>query len=164
MEHQFRRPGHGTSGRSRLEPITAENINAACAISVHPYQEAFVAPVMRSLAEAYAHADTAWPRLIVTGDEAVGFIMGIFDHGNGNPAARCVLLRLNIAAAHQGCGYGSFAVRELCAEARRRGHDAMTVTWATGEHSPEPFYLALGFVPTGQLFKGEVVAMLPLRP
>ncbi len=147
----------------RLEPITAQNINAACAISVHPDQEMFVAPVMQSLAEAYAYADTAWPRLIVAGEEAVGFIMGIFDPDSSNAMARCVLLRLNIAAEHQGRGYGRFAVREMCAEARRRDHDSMTVTWAQGEHSPEPFYLGLGFVPTGQLFKGEVVAVLPLR-
>ncbi|WP_245718657.1 hypothetical protein [Micromonospora rhizosphaerae] len=63
----------------RLEKITPDNVRAACGIAVRPDQEGLVAPVARSLAEAYAQPEVAWPRLIVDGDHPVGFLMGFLD-------------------------------------------------------------------------------------
>lgn len=146
----------------RLEKVTPENVEAACALKVRPEQEGFVAPVVRSLAEAYAHGDIAWPRLIFDGDQLVGFVMGAFDPHNPVELFRCGIWRLNIAAGEQGRGYGRFAVDAVCAEARRRGHRRVTVLWEPGEHGPEEFYLRLGFRRTGQEFHGEVVGELLL--
>ena len=77
-----------------LAKITPENVDGACALRVLPAQEKFVAPVVKSLAEAYAHGDRAWPRLIMDGDR-VGFLMlGIdpkgeiavlWERGDGSP-------------------------------------------------------------------------------
>src|SRR5688572_26433723 len=92
----------------RLEPVTPDNVRAACGIAVRPDQEEFVAPVAISLADAYVRPQIAWPRLIYAGDEAVGFVMGAFDPENPRDALRCGIWRLNIAAAHQGNGYGRF--------------------------------------------------------
>ncbi len=57
----------------RLAEITPDNFDAAIGLKVRSDQEHFVAPVVQSLAEAYVHSDKAWPRLILDGDQVVGF-------------------------------------------------------------------------------------------
>ncbi|MEV7327805.1 GNAT family N-acetyltransferase [Micromonospora sp. NPDC093244] len=145
-----------------LVTITADNVEAACQLAVRPDQERFVSPVAWSLAEAYAQPEVAWPRLIVEGDEIVGFLMGFFDIV-WDPARpddrRSGLWRLNIAADHQGRGYGRFAVRAVDAEARARGHDRVYTTWEPGPDGPEGFYLKLGFRPTGETSGGQTVGV-----
>lgn len=63
-----------------------------------------------------------------------------------------------IAADEQGKGYGRYAVDAAKAEACARGVDRITVLWERGDGGPEPFYLKLGFTPTGDELAGEVVA------
>ncbi|MEU9467193.1 GNAT family N-acetyltransferase [Streptomyces avermitilis] len=153
----------GSSHRLRLEKVTPDNVDAAIALRVGPGQERFVSPVVKSLAEAYVHPETAWPRLVHDGDELVGFVMAFFDvrfHPDDRP--RSGLWRLNIAHGRQGRGYGRFAVDAVCAEIRRRGRTRVTVTWAEGEGGPEPFYLRLGFRRTGEMSGDQVVGELDL--
>jgi len=144
----------------RLAKITPENVGAACRLRVRPEQEKFVAPVAWSLADAYAYGAAAWPRLIYNGDDLVGFVMAGFDPDSPIDAFRCGIWRLNVAADHQGRGYGRFAVQAVCEEAARRGQQRVTVLWVPGEHGPEGFYLRLGFHPTGQEMDGEVIGEL----
>ena len=139
----------------RLAELTPDNIDAAIGLELRPGQERFVAPVVRSIAEAYVHP-TAWPRVVVDGDQVVGFVMANFDPSNELEAFRCGIWRLNVAGAAQGRGVGRFAVEAVAAEARRRGQGRITVLWETGPGGPEDFYLKLGFVPVGEMF-GEVV-------
>ncbi|MEU5209535.1 GNAT family N-acetyltransferase [Streptomyces sp. NPDC020742] len=150
----------------RLEKVTPDNVEAACALRVRPDQEGLVAPVARSLAEAYVQPDIAWPRLIFDGEQLVGFVMGFFlvrfDPDNPADRLRSGLWRLNIAADQQGRGYGRFAVESVCAELRRRGQSRATVTWVPGEHGPEGFYQRLGFVRTGEMSGDQVVGELDL--
>lgn len=141
----------------RLAELTPSNVAAACRIGVRPEQQKFVAPVAESIAEAYVHYGTAWPRLIVDDDRVVGFVMGGFDPEAEIDAFRAGIWRLNIAADEQGKGYGRFAVEAVAAEARRRGLKRITVSWIQGDDGPEDFYLRLGFTPTGQILGGEVV-------
>lgn len=150
----------------RLEPVTPENLDAVCAIRIRSDQEHLVSPVVRSLAEAYAHGEVAWPRAVVDGDEVVGFVMAFLDIG-WNPAedpadVRSGIWRLNIGAEHQGKGYGRFAVLAVTEELRRRGAGRAYVTWHAGEGSPEAFYLGLGFQRTGELSGDQPVGVLPL--
>ncbi|MFG3604099.1 GNAT family N-acetyltransferase [Micromonospora chersina] len=148
----------------RLEEITPDNVLAACAIAIRPDQEGLVAPVARSLAEAYAQPAVAWPRLIVDDDRPVGFLMGFLDIRWGQDPAdvRSGLWRLNIAADQQGRGYGRFAVAAVADELRRRGSDRLFVTWAPGPHGPERFYQRLGFRLTGERSGDQVVGVLAL--
>jgi len=138
-----------------LAELSAGNIDAAVGLQLRPGQERFVAPVVRSIAEAYVHP-TAWPRVVFDGDQLVGFVMANFDPGNEQEAFRCGIWRLNVAAAAQGRGVGRFAVDAVAEEARRRGQSRITVLWVGGPDGPEGFYLELGFVPIGELL-GEVV-------
>jgi diamine N-acetyltransferase len=150
------------SGQLRLAEIRPDNVRAACQVAVAPEQEKFVAPVVFSLAEAYAQPDVAWPRLVYDGDEAVGFVMGGFDPDSPVPVFRCGVWRLNIAAGKQGRGYGRFAVEGVFAEARRRGQRRATVLWVPGPGGPGDFYLKLGFRPTGEEIDGQVVGAIDL--
>ena len=156
------------SSSLRLEKVTPDNVEAACRLSIRPDQEEFVEPVAWSLAEAYVNPEIAWPRLVFDGGQLVGFVMGFFmvrfDPDNPEDEPRSGIWRLNIAAEHQGRGYGRFAVQSVCEEVRRRGQTRATVTWAEGEGGPEPFYLRLGFRPTGERSGGQVVGELALPP
>lgn len=143
-----------------LAELTADNLPAAVGLTLRPGQERFVAPVVQSVAEAYV-TPTAWPRVVVDGDEVVGFVMANFDPDNELPEFRCGIWRLNVAAAAQGRGVGRFAVHAVAEEARRRGNSRMTVLWERGDGGPEGFYRTVGFVPTGELF-GEVVGTMDL--
>ncbi|MEW2397759.1 GNAT family N-acetyltransferase [Streptomyces sp. NPDC046862] len=154
-----------TTSALRLEEITPRNFEDATGIRVRPEQEFAVAPVTKSLAEAYAHpAGVAWPRLIVDGERPVGFLMAFFDIDwrQDGTLFRSGLWRLNIAAGEQGRGYGRFAVESVAAEIRRRGGKELHVTWHTGPHGPEDFYLGLGFRPNGETSEGEIVGVLEL--
>jgi len=142
----------------RLEQVTPANVADACGLRVEPEQEEVVAPVVRSLAEAYAQPGVAWPRLIYDDDRLVAFVMGGFDPGCPVDYFRCGIWRLAVAAGHQRSGYGRFAVEAVCAQARRRGRNRVTVLWVPHPHGPEQFYLRLGFTPTGQIHGGQVVA------
>jgi len=142
----------------RLEPITQDNVRAACMLRLRADQDDLVAPVAWSLADAYTMPDIAWPRLIYDRDQLVGFIMAAFAPGHDNPLFHSYLWRLNIGAEHQGKGYGRFAVEELCQEAARRGHHWLRVSYHAGPGGPEMFYQRLGFRPTGEHNEGETVA------
>ncbi|GAA2224564.1 GNAT family N-acetyltransferase [Streptomyces nogalater] len=145
--------------------MTPRNFETAVALRVRPDQEHAVAPVVRSLAEAYVHPDgVAWPRLIVDEGRAVGFLMAFFDidwHGDGS-LYRSGLWRLNIAAGEQGRGYGRFAVESVATEIRRRGGTRMYVDWHAGPHGPAGFYTRLGFRTTGESDGDQVVGVLNL--
>ncbi|MFD3687351.1 hypothetical protein ACFWTE_21370 [Nocardiopsis sp. NPDC058631] len=73
----------------RTAEITPENVGTALEVKVREDQNAFVAPVGRSLAQAYASRATAWPRLILDGDGAVGFVMANFEPDAEDPDFRC---------------------------------------------------------------------------
>ncbi|MFJ7068830.1 GNAT family N-acetyltransferase [Streptomyces sp. NPDC101115] len=150
----------------RLEPVTPANVDAALRLSVHPHQRDNVAPVVRSLAEAYAYGETAWPRLIFDGDELVGFLMAFVDiqwDAEKDPDdRRSGLWRLNISGGQQGKGYGRFAVDAVREELRRRGATEMYVSWHQGEDGPGDFYRRLGFRETGELAGDQAVGVLTI--
>ncbi|WP_329281291.1 GNAT family N-acetyltransferase [Streptomyces sp. NBC_00691] len=148
----------------RLEKVTPDTIDAALGLRVHPHQEQNVAPVARSLAEAYAFGEAAWPRLIFDGDELVGFLMAFLDlpwDAKKDPTdRRSGLWRLNIAAEGQGKGYGRFAVEAVRDELRRRGAPRLYVTWEPGDNGPGAFYDRLGFRTTGETSGDQIVGVL----
>lgn len=146
----------------RLQEVTSDNVNSLMDFTLRPGQERFVAPVARSLAEAYV-TPTAWPRAIYNGDDVVGFVMANFDPDNELAAFRCGIWRLNVAADQQRLGVGRFAVEQVAQEALQRGNEQMTVLWAEGEGGPEQFYLRCGFIPTGERLFDQVVGVRSTR-
>ena len=149
-------------GDLRLEELNAGNIVAANTLTLKPGQEQFVAPVSHSIAEAYVNPTTAWPRVVLEGDDVVGFIMGNFDPESEQPEFRSCIWRINVAAAEQGAGVGKFAVWALAEEARSRGFHELTVLWEPGDDGPEDFFLKIGFVITGETQYGEKLGTLKI--
>ena len=74
------------------------------------------------------------------------------------------LWRLLIDRREQRKGYGTATLDALANYVRSRpSGDALLVSAAQGEGTPQPFYERYGFVPTGQVVEGEVVLRLDLR-
>ncbi|ROS59083.1 diamine N-acetyltransferase [Frigoribacterium sp. PhB160] len=148
----------------RLEELSAATVVAANNLTLKPGQEQYVAPVSHSIAEAYVNPTTAWPRVVLQGDEVVGFIMGNFDAESDDPALRSCIWRMNVSADHQGQGIGRFAVHALADEARSRGFDRLTVMYEPGDDGPEDFFAHIGFTVVGETPYGEHLAALTIAP
>lgn len=147
-----------------LLEITHETVRAICRLAVAPSQRHLVAPNAVSLAEAL-FSPHAWYRAITADGVPVGFVMlsddPRGDRNEGRP--EYFLWRLMIADGLQGSGYGRRAIELLVDHVRTRpGATELLVSWVPGEASPEGFYLGLGFMPTGEVDEGEVVARLVL--
>ena len=141
----------------RLCPLTADNVVAANTLTLKPGQEAFVAPVSHSIAEAYVNQETMWPRVIEDDGEVVGFIMASFNEEADDELYQATVLRMNVDADHQRQGVGAFAVNAVLTEALERGFAKVTAIWEEGDKGPGKFFEAMGFVVVGETQYGEVV-------
>ncbi|WP_336660505.1 GNAT family N-acetyltransferase [Leucobacter sp. USHLN153] len=146
----------------RLEELSAATIVAVNTLGLKPGQEQFITPVSYAAAAAVTPAHTAWQRVVLKGDEVVGFIHGNFDPDASQEEFRAALWRINVDADVQGEGVGTFAVNALIEEARSRGVDRLTVLWERGEEGPEAFFLHIGFRPVGETPYGEVIGAIDL--
>lgn len=146
----------------RLEELSAKTIVAVNSLGLKPGQEQFVSPVSYAAAAAVTPAHSAWQRVVLDGDQVIGFIHGNFDPEAQHEEFRAALWRINVDADAQGKGVGTFAVRALMDEARKRGLDRLTVLWERGEDGPEEFFLNVGFEPVGETPYGEVIGAIAL--
>jgi len=144
-----------------LEPIDEGNLAAVFDLDVAPSQRGFVARNPWSLAQALTEYEVAWPRAIVADGEVVGFLMLEIDPDDED-GHNFYLWRLMVGEEQQGRGYGAQAVAAACDEVRARGGTELYTSWVEGEGGPGPFYVKLGFVPTGEIDDGETVARLVL--
>ena len=146
----------------RLEELSATTIVAVNALSLKPGQEQFIAPTSYAVAGAVVNPATAWQRVVLDGDEVVGFVSANFDDDADEDRFRSVLWRINVDADDQGRGVGRFAVEKLLDEARSRGMDRVAVIYEAGQGGPEQFFTRVGFVPVDETEYGEVVAEIRL--
>jgi len=146
----------------RLEELSARNIVAANGLSLKPGQEQFIAPVSYSVAASVINPATSWQRVVMQGDDVVGFIHGNFDPESEHEEFRACIWRINVDAAAQGKGVGKFAAHALAEEARARGFDHINVIWEPGAEGPEEFFHRIGFVDVGQTQYGETIGALQL--
>jgi len=152
------------SPRVILQEITRDTVGAVIRLAVHPDQRGFVATNAESLAQAL-FSDEAWYRAIHAGDELVGFVMLSDETLKARPPAepRVALWRLMIDARHQRRGIGREVIRLVAGYARGRpGIRRLYTSYVPGPGGPGPFYLGLGFQPTGELDEGEVVVACDL--
>jgi diamine N-acetyltransferase len=145
----------------RLTELTVDNLSDALRLPPQADDVEPVSPVAWSVAEAYVHP-TAWPRVILDGDELVGFVMANWNPDEEIPEFRAGIWRLNVAREARMRGVGRFAVEQVADEARRRGLDRITVLWVPGPDGPEEFYLRCGFHKTGNIVFDQVAGELLL--
>lgn len=146
----------------RLVELSAATIVAVNALSLKPGQEAFLAPTSYAVAGAVVNPATAWQRVVLDGDEVVGFVSANFDADAPEEHFRSVLWRINVDADDQGRGVGRFAVEKLLEEARGRGVDRVAVIYEAGQGGPEQFFTRVGFAPVDETEFGEVIAEIRL--
>jgi len=154
---------HGM-GDLRLVELSADTIVAVNSMSLKPGQEQFLAPVLYGIAATVIDPHTSWQRVVLDGDEVVGFVSANFDPDAPQEHFRSVLWRINVDADDQGRGVGRFAVRKLIEEARSRGLDHVDVIYEAGEGGPEAFFTRVGFTPIGETEYGEVIAEITIPP
>lgn len=146
----------------RLEELSAATIVAVNSLSLKPGQQQYLAPVSYDLATTVANPQTSWQRVVLDGDQVVGFVSANFDPDAPDERFRSVLWRINVDAAGQGKGVGRFAVAALTEVARERGFDHVDVIYEAGEGGPEAFFTRVGFTPVDETEYGEVVATIRL--
>ena len=146
----------------RLVELSADTIVAVNNLSLKPGQEQFLAPVSYGMAATVINPSTTWQRVVVDGDEVVGFVSANFDPEAHDEHFRSVLWRINVDADDQGRGVGRFAVEQLLEEARTRGMDHVHVIYEEGQGGPDAFFRRVGFTPVGETEFGEVVAEVRL--
>lgn len=149
-------------GDLRLEELSAKTIVAANGLTLRPGQELFVTPPSYAIADAYINPATSWTKVVLNGDDVVGFVRGNFDPDSEKEEFRSCIWRINVAATAQGLGVGRFAAHALADEARSRGFEKLYVIWEPGEDGPEQFFLHIGFVVIGQTQYGENIGALEL--
>ena len=136
-----------------LRPVTRENFKACIDLDVLPTQRGYVAPNVRSLAEAYVLPE-ADPRLVYADDEAVGFVL--FHPDEKGPGY--YIVRFMIDHRFQGQGLGR---RALAAAvdwvALEKGVDQVSLSVVPENVAALDLYRSAGFVETGEIDHGELV-------
>ena len=142
-----------------LREITPENFSAVIALDVAEDQKLFVAPNVKSIAQAKVYPDSN-PLAIYNGDdEPVGFVM----YGYDREDEKYYLGRLMIDAEHQGKGYGKAATLEVIRRMREiDGCNAIYLSFVPENTGAEKLYSSVGFEKTGELNGSEIVMRFKL--
>jgi diamine N-acetyltransferase len=139
-----------------LRPITRDNLGECIRLTTTEEQKGFVAPNVRSIAEAYVEPSLV-PLAIYADDALVGFVM----YGRDPETGFDWVIRLMIDARHQGKGYGRAAMREVLARIRQQPDcKEIRISYTPENTVAEQLYRSMGFEPTGEIEDDEVVARL----
>jgi GNAT superfamily N-acetyltransferase len=135
------------------------------ALDVSDNQRGLVATMAESYADAlFPEPDendpfVPWLRGVLRNGTPAGFIMCADPI---NPLSTPFLWRLLVDKAHQGFGVGRFAVTAALDRYRTMGFTKVSTSWNPRPGNPAGFYHALGFIETGEINEGEVVAAIDL--
>jgi diamine N-acetyltransferase len=130
-------------------------------LEVSESQFGLVSTVAESYADALFPPDydngppVPWIRGILRNSVPAGFVMC------ADPTEQQIhpwLWRLLVDKSHQGFGVGRFAVEAVLNRYREMGCQKVLVCWAPKEGNASLFYKKLGFVETGEILDGEIVA------
>ena len=151
--------------------ITDDNMKECVELEVMPKQRGFVAPNLSSLAEAYYEnkcGRNAVPYAIYADNVMVGFIMYgyIKCEDDDTYGEDCYFFwRFMIDKNHQGKGYGKQAMAQLLDEIKTMPSGAVDYIYTSYEPTntvAKKLYESFGFVETGQVDDGELVARLAI--
>jgi diamine N-acetyltransferase len=153
-----------------LRKITFDNLDECIKLELKEEQKSFVASNIRSLAEAYIalanNEGIPMPYAIYYNNVMVGFIMLVYEEVAENSDENVYwVCRLMIDKRYQGKGYG----KEIIAKALEfiRTFPKGKATVVSLSYEPEnivarTLYASFGFVETGEIQDGELIAKLPL--
>lgn len=139
----------------RLVPLTSALRPAVSALSLAPGQSDSVAANADSLEEADSDPD-ARPRVLLRGDEVVGFAM--YDASDPEDVR---IYRYMIDRAHQGRGLGRAGLKALLADIRAIGGiKRISICYMPDNAAARGLYLSEGFREEGLDEDGEMIAAL----
>jgi diamine N-acetyltransferase len=153
-----------------LRKITGDNFRECINLEVNEEQKNFVAPNIRSLAQAYVATSNneciPMPYAIYDKDTMVGFIMLSYCKADetDNENIYCVW-RLMIDKQYQGKGYGKQTMAKAIELIRTFPHGEATSVALSYEPEnlvAKALYASFGFVETGKIEYDEAVAKLAL--
>ena len=143
----------------QLELVNEATFKKIVDMKLPPEQNAFVAPNVVSLAQAWLYYDNARPYSICDDDNVVGFMMLDWDEGERSVG----IWRFMIAHEHQGRGYGRKALEATIRLVREAGTiDFMHLDYVPNNKIAHDLYYSLGFRENGDIEDGEIVMILPL--
>ena len=150
-------------------PVTIKNWRELSNLKVRENQKNFVAPNVYSIAESqfgYDHPqDGHWdmvPYGIFDGDEPVGFLM--IGYNMSHPRTQGFVIRLMVDEKQQGKGYGKFGMNWILDHFRKDARiQRIGISYEPDNEVARTLYASLGFVETGEIDHGEVVAELQIR-
>ena len=144
-----------------LRPVTRQEFSAVVAMAVAPGQEGFVASNLRSLAQSAVEPE--WTPLVIAAGEAGEELVGFAMFGHDEASDQWWIIRFMIDAAQQGRGYGKAALRALLdLMVTRHGCRQIYLGYEPDNVIAAQLYARAGFVPTGEIEDGEIVARLDL--
>ncbi|HPT79358.1 MAG TPA: GNAT family N-acetyltransferase [Candidatus Atribacteria bacterium] len=154
-----------------LEQITWDNWEACIRLRVKEEQEEFIASNMYSLAQSYvALLNDELPPMtyaICNDGDVIGFVMMYHDTADESEydEESYGICRFMIDKDHQGKGYGKEALAkalELIRTFPQGNATAVYLSYHPENEAARRLYSAFGFVETGEMSGGEVVARLAL--
>lgn len=153
-----------------LRKITDDNFNECIKLEPKEEQKSYVASNISSLAEAYValtnNEGIPMPYAIYNNDIMVGFIMFVYieavDDTDENTYWVC---RLMIDKGYQGKGYGKETMTKALELIRTFPYGKSSAVYLSYEPEnvvAKTLYASLGFVETGEVEDGELIAKLIL--
>lgn len=150
-----------------IRPVTKDNWRELADLKVREDQKNFVAPNLRSIAEAQFGFDHEghWdfhPFGIYEGDKPVGFLMYGFNFAH--PKRQAFIIRLMVDENFQGKGYGRFGMQKMIETFRADERiKEVGISYEPENEVARRLYADLGFVEPGEMLENEVLAVLKLR-
>jgi len=150
-------------------------VDLICDLEVHECQKGFISPNANSIAEAYAamNDDSVATRHvfgIFDGENPVGFAMIRFEDAatdpnpfNGDDQPFYLFNRFMIGKQFQGKGYGKAAAQLVIDHVKTQPYGkgaCFYVCFMPENENARKLYESLGFVETGEVKWGEVVARM----
>lgn len=154
-----------------LEKITWDNWEACINLRVRDDQKPFIASNVYSLAQSYvALLNDRQPPMtyaICLGKTVIGFAMAYRETARESRFSEdsYVICRFMIDKDYQGRGYGKMTLARLLDKIRAfplGSADAVYVAYNRSNEAARALYAGFGFIETGIVSYGEMIARLPL--
>ena len=141
-----------------LKDVNVNNFEECLTLDVNDNQHAFVAPNLRSLAQAYVYREVARPFALYNADSMVGFAMLAVDCEE----KEYWLWRFMIDKHHQNKGYGKEAMRAILAYFLSIGAKVVKLSFEPENQIAKKLYQSLGFYENGEMEEDEIVMQLDM--
>jgi diamine N-acetyltransferase len=141
-----------------LRDVDKDNFQECVALDVNEEQRSFVAPNMRSLAQAYVFRDVAKVFALYAGETMSGFAMLYVDHA----AKEYWLWRFMVDRRFQHMGHGREAMGKIIDYFKSIGAKTVKLSFEPENLIAEKLYASCGFCRNGEVNEGEIVMQLDL--